>query len=278
MLDLVTGGAGFIGSHLTDRLLALGRTVRVVDNMASGNPRNLEQHKSNQKLEVRIADVADPDAMAAAMRGVERVFHLAALAAIVPSIQNPEGYFRSNVVGTFVMLQAARAAKIRRFVYVASSSCYGIPDSYPTPEVAEIRPQYPYALTKWLGECEVMHWAQVYGLPAISLRFFNIYGPRARTSGTYGAVFGVFLAQLLAGQPLTIVGDGEQTRDFTFVSDVVDALLTVAQSNKSGEVYNVGSGRPVSVNELVRELGSPATVAIPKRPGEPDCTWADIAN
>jgi len=174
MLDLVTGGAGFIGSHLTDRLLALGRTVRVVDNMASGNPRNLEQHKSNPKLEVRVADVSDPVAMAEALKGVDRVFHLAALADIVPSIQNPEGYFRSNVVGTFVMLQAARAAKIRRFVYVASSSCYGIPDSYPTPEAAEIRPQYPYALTKWLGECEVMHWAQVYGLPALSLRFFNI--------------------------------------------------------------------------------------------------------
>jgi UDP-glucose 4-epimerase len=212
MLDLVTGGAGFIGSHLTDRLLALGRTVRVVDNMASGNPRNLEQHKSNPKLEVRVADVSDPVAMAEALKGVDRVFHLAALADIVPSIQNPEGYFRSNVVGTFVMLQAARAAKIRRFVYVASSSCYGIPDSYPTPEAAEIRPQYPYALTKWLGECEVMHWAQVYGLPALSLRFFNIYGPRARTNGTYGAVFGVFLAQLLAGKPLTIVGDGAYSK------------------------------------------------------------------
>src|SRR5216683_7016811 len=277
MLDLVTGGAGFIGSHLTDRLLALGRTVRVVDNMASGNPRNLQQHKANPRLEVRVADVADPEVMAGAMTGVERVFHLAALADIVPSIQNPEGYFRSNVVGTFVTLQAARAAAVRRFVYVASSSCYGIPDSYPTPESAEIRPQYPYALTKWLGECQVMHWAQVYGLPAISLRFFNIYGPRARTSGTYGAVFGVFLAQLLAGKPLTIVGDGEQTRDFTYVSDVVDALMRVAASHKSGDTYNVGSGNPVSVNELVRLLGSPPAVHIPKRPGEPDCTWADIA-
>src|SRR5215470_5101005 len=276
MLDLVTGGAGFIGSHLTDRLLALGRSVRVLDNMASGNPRNLEQHKGNPSLEVRMGDVADSDTMASAMKGVDRVFHLAALADIVPSIQNPEGYFRANVVGTFTTLQAARAAKVRRFVYVASSSCYGIPRSYPTAETAEIRPQYPYALTKWLGECQVMHWAQVYGLPALSLRFFNIYGPRARTNGTYGAVFGVFLAQLLAGRPLTIVGDGEQTRDFTYVSDAVDALITVANSQKTGEVYNVGSGRPVSVNELVRLLGSPETVNIPKRPGEPDCTWADI--
>jgi UDP-glucose 4-epimerase len=128
-----------------------------------------------------------------------------------------------------------------------------------------------------LGEQLVMHWAQVYRLPAVSVRFFNVYGPRARTSGTYGAVFGVFLAQLLAGQPLTVVGDGEQTRDFTFVADVVDALITVSESDKIGEIYNVGSGQPVSVNELVRHLGSPQTVRIPKRPGEPDCTWADIA-
>ena len=203
------------------------------------------------------------------------MFHLAALADIVPSIQNPEGYFRSNVVGTFVTLQAARAAAVRRFVYVASSSCYGIPDSYPTPESAEIRPQYPYALTKWLGECEVMHWAQVYGLPAISLRFFNIYGPRARTSGTYGAVFGVFLAQLLAGKPLTIVGDGEQTRDFTYVSDAVEALICAAESRKVGLCLNVGSDNPVSVNYLAKLLKAPATVHIPKRPGEPDCTFAD---
>ena len=275
MLDLVTGGAGFIGSHLVDRLLAEGRRVRVVDSMEVGKPRNLVQHAGSDRLDVRVGDVADPAVMAAAMQGVERVFHLAAMADIVPSIQNPESYFRANVVGTFVTLQAARAAAIRRFVYVASSSCYGIPDTYPTPETAEIRPQYPYALTKWLGECEVMHWAQVYGLPAISLRFFNIYGPRARTSGTYGAVFGVFLAQLLAGKPLTIVGDGEQTRDFTYVSDAVDALVTAARSGKVGLCLNVGSDNPVSVNRLVTLLRAPETVHIPKRPGEPDCTFAD---
>jgi UDP-glucose 4-epimerase len=221
--------------------------------------------------------VADKAAVAAVMEGVERIFHLAARADIVPSIQQPEAYFRANVDGTFVVLEAARQHEVSRFIYTASSSCYGIPNSYPTPEVAPADPRYPYALTKYLGEQLVMHWASIYRLPAVSLRFFNVYGPRARTSGTYGAVFGVFLAQLMAGQPLTVVGDGEQTRDFTFVSDIVDALLTVAQSNKSCEVYNVGSGRPVSVNELVRELGSPPTVAIPKRPGEPDCTWADIA-
>ena len=276
MLDLVTGGAGFIGSHLVDRLLAEGRRVRVLDNFVVGRRANLDQHRSNPALEIIEADVADNSTLNSACAGVERIFHLAARADIVPSIQEPEAYFRANVDGTFAALEGARAHGVQRFVYVASSSCYGIPDVYPTPETTAADPRYPYALTKYLGEQLVMHWAKVYQLPCVSVRFFNVYGPRARTSGTYGAVFGVFLAQLLAGKPLTIVGDGEQTRDFTFVSDAVDALFTVADSDKVGEIYNVGSGRPVSVNELIRLLGSPETVPIPKRPGEPDCTWADI--
>jgi UDP-glucose 4-epimerase len=276
-IDLVTGGAGFIGSHLVDRLIADGRRVHVLDNLAIGRRANLAQHEGNPNLTFVEADVADPSAVATALTGVERIFHLAARADIVPSIQEPDAYFRSNVDGTFVILEAARRHAVKRFIYVASSSCYGIPEHYPTPETAPIDTRYPYALTKYLGEQMVLHWAQVYGLPALSLRFFNVYGPRARTSGTYGAVFGVFLAQLLAGKPLTVVGDGEQTRDFTFVSDVVDALVTAAAGDRIGEVYNVGSGGPVSVNELIRQLGSPPTVHIPKRPGEPECTWADIA-
>ncbi len=274
-MDLVTGGAGFIGSHLVDRLLAAGRRVCVVDSLASGHRRNLAQHAGNPNLEVATADVADPVAMAGAMAGARRVFHLAALADIVPSIQNPEAYYRSNVEGTFVTLQAARAAGVERFIYAASSSCFGIPDLVPTPEEAAIRPQYPYALTKWMGECLVLHWARVYGVPALSLRFFNIYGPRARTNGTYGAVFGVFLAQMLAGEPLTIVGDGEQRRDFTYVSDAVEALVQAAESDKIGGAYNVGSDHPISINDLAKLLGARSTVRIPRRPGEPDCTWAD---
>ena len=276
MLDLVTGGAGFIGSHLVDRLLSEGRKVRVVDSFVVGRRANLAHHSGNPALEIIECDVADKAAVNKACQGVERIFHLAARADVVPSIQDPEAYFRANVDGTFAVLEGARAHKIKRIVYVASSSCYGIPDVYPTPETAPADTRYPYALTKYLGEQLAMHWASVYGLPCVSVRFFNVYGPRARTSGTYGAVFGVFLAQLLAGKALTIVGDGEQTRDFTYVSDVVDALVTVAASDKTGEIYNVGSGGPVSVNELVRLLGSPPSVHIPKRPGEPDCTWADI--
>lgn len=275
--DLVTGGAGFIGSHLVDRLISEGRKVRVLDSFIVGRRSNLRQHEGNERLEIIQADVADKAKVVSACDGVDRIFHLAARADIVPSIQDPEAYFRANVDGTFAVLEGARAHDVRRVVYVASSSSYGIPDVYPTPETAPARPQYPYALTKYLGEELVLHWAKVYGMPAVSVRFFNVYGPRARTSGTYGAVFGVFLAQLLGGKPLTIVGDGEQTRDFTFVSDVVDALVTAAESDKRGEVYNVGSGAPVSVNELVRLLGSPPSVHIPKRPGEPDCTWADIS-
>lgn len=277
MLDIVTGGAGFIGSHLVDRLVSEGRRVRVIDNFSGGAPANLEQHRGNPAVEIVRADVAEAAELRGLLEGSGRVFHLAALADIVPSIQKPDAYFRSNVQGTFNVLEAARAARVERFLYAASGSCYGIPDKYPTPEEAEIRPEYPYALTKYLGEQLVLHWAQVYKLPALSLRLFNAFGPRSRTNGTYGAVFGVFLAQILAGEPLTVVGDGTQTRDFTFVTDVADAFVTAAKSDKVGRVYNVGSGNTYSVNRLVELLGGKKTVRIPKRPGEPDCTWADVA-
>ena len=198
------------------------------------------------------------------------------MADIVPSIQQPEAYFRANVDGTFNVLQAAKATEVKRFIYIASSSCYGIPDKYTTPENAEIRPQYPYALAKRMGEELVMHWAQVYNFPALSLRFFNVYGPRSRTSGTYGAVFGVFLGQKLAGKPYTVVGDGKQTRDFTYVTDIAQAIIVSAKSDRVGQIYNVGSGATVSVNRLVELLGGDK-VHIPKRPGEPDSTFADIS-
>jgi len=275
-IDVVTGGAGFIGSHLVDNLLEnTDHQVRVIDNFSNGNPRNLAHHKDNERLEVINADIADSQNMDGLFDGVERVFHLAALADIVPSINDPEAYFNSNVVGTFNVLKQSVSAGVKRFVYTASSSCYGIPDNYPTSEDAEIRPQYPYALTKYLGEEMVMHWASVYKLPAVSLRLFNVYGPRSRTSGTYGAVFGVFLAQINADQPVTIVGDGQQTRDFTYVTDIVSAFVSAANSDEIGKIYNVGSGDHYSVNKLVEYLGAKETVNIPKRPGEPDCTFAN---
>jgi UDP-glucose 4-epimerase len=271
---LVTGGAGFIGSHLVERLLALGATVTVIDNYSTGRAANLAHIATERNLHIHQADVCDRAKIAPLFEQVDWVFHLAALADIVPSIQMPAQYHRSNVDGTFTVLEAARAAGVKRFVYAASSSCYGIPDDYPTPETAPARPQYPYALTKYIGEQYVLHWAQVYKLPCVSLRLFNVYGPRSRTSGTYGAVFGVFLAQKLAGKPYTVVSDGTQSRDFTFVTDVADAFIAAARSDLAGEIMNVGSGNHYSVNRLVELLGG-KKIHIPKRPGEPDCTFAD---
>ena len=273
---LVTGGAGFIGSHLVDRLIADGHQVTVLDNFSTGQRQNVIHLKDHPSFHLVDVDVADHAAIVDHFKGIDWVFHLAALADIVPSIQNPDRYFHSNVDGTFSILEASRKADIKRYVYAASSSCYGIPDQYPTPEIAPIRTEYPYALTKYLGEEQVMHWAKVYQLPAISLRFFNVYGPRARTTGTYGAVLGIFLAQKLANQPFTIVGDGEQTRDFTYVTDVTDAVVRAAESKHVGEIMNVGSGGTYSINRLAELLGG-ERIHIPKRPGEPDCTYADVS-
>jgi UDP-glucose 4-epimerase len=274
--SVVTGGCGFIGSHMVDLLLAEGHEVVVVDNLASGRLENLEHHKGAPGLRVVTADVADGERMAREFAGAAWVFHFAALGDIVPSIERPTDYVRANVMGTLGALEGARAAGVRRFVYSASSSCYGIPDAYPTDESAPIRTEYPYALSKHLGERMALHWAQVYGLGVVCLRYFNVYGPRSRTSGAYGAVFGVFLKQKLAGHPFTVVGDGTQTRDFVFVTDVARANLAAARAECRGEIFNVGAGRPQSVNRLVELLGGGPVVHVPKRPGEPDCTHADI--
>jgi len=271
---LVTGGAGFIGSHLVDRLVADGHEVVVIDSLAVGREKNLTQSLRTGKCSFHRADIRDREAIASLFEGVHTVYHLAALADIVPSIEKPEEYFTSNVDGTFNVVEAARASRVKRLVYAASSSCYGIPEKYPTPEDAPIRPQYPYALTKYLGERIALHWGSVYAISTVSLRFFNVYGPRARTSGTYGAVFGVFLAQKLAGKNFTVVGDGNQTRDFTFVTDIVEGILSAAKSDVRDEILNLGSGGTYSINELCQLLGG-TIEHIPKRPGEPDCTFAD---
>lgn len=276
MKVLVTGGAGFIGNHLVTRLLAEKHEVLVLDNFSTGRPENLEHLKNNNHLSVVQCDVRDLEKIKPYFVGIDWVMHLAALADIVPSIVNPLEYFQCNVDGTMMVLEASRSANVKRFVYTASSSCYGIPNNYPTSEKSEIKPQYPYALTKWMGEQMVLHWAQVYKMPAISLRLFNVYGPRSRTGGTYGAAFGVFLAQKLHNQPYTIIGDGTQTRDFVFVEDVAKAFISAAESELSGEIFNVGTGHPRSVNEIVDFLGG-EKVYIPKRPGEPDCTHADTS-
>ena len=270
--SIVTGGAGFIGSHMVELLLEKGHRVRVVDNFTGGHQANLDPFRANAGLSVEEGDIRDLSADA--FQGADYVFHFAGIGDIVPSIEQPVDYMDVNVQGTVKVLEAARAAKVRKLVYAASSSCYGLAET-PTREDHPVAPQYPYALSKWLGECTALHWHQVYGLPVNSIRIFNAYGTRVRTTGAYGAVFGVFFKQRLAGKPYTVVGDGTQTRDFIYASDVAAAFLAAGDTDRVGRIYNVGAGNPQSVNRLVAFLGGSVTY-VPKRPGEPDCTWADI--
>jgi UDP-glucose 4-epimerase len=273
-IALVTGGAGFIGSHMVDLLLSLGAKVRVVDNLCGGREENLSHHAGCQDLELNRSDIRSFQPGDSFFEGVRYVFHFAGIGDIVPSIEKPLEYMSVNVQGTAHMLECSRWAGVEKFVYAASSSCYGLART-PTREDHPISPEYPYALSKYQGEQAVFHWHKVYRLPVNSIRIFNAYGTRSRTSGAYGAVFGVFLRQKLASKPFTVVGDGTQTRDFIYATDVARAFYRAAQTELTGRVYNLGNGKPQSVNRLVELLGG-EVVNIPKRPGEPDCTWADI--
>jgi UDP-glucose 4-epimerase len=272
---VVTGGAGFIGSHMVDLLLDRGFAVRVIDNLVGGRLENLAHRRMDPRLTVEVRDLRDVAPGDALFAGVAYVFHFAGIGDIVPSIERPTEYMSTNVMGTFHALEVSRSAGVRKFVYAASSSCYGVATELPTPESAPIGPEYPYALSKYQGEQAVLHWGQVYKLPVVSIRIFNAYGPRSKTSGAYGAVFGVFLAQKLNGKPFTVVGDGTQRRDFVFVTDLARAFLAAAESERAQEIYNVGAGNPQPINRLVELLGGDV-VYVPKRPGEPDCTWADV--
>ena len=274
-LAVVTGGAGFIGSHMVDRLLNEGFRVHVIDNLVGGRLENVAHRKDDSNLVVETRDILDLAPDDKLFAGAEYVFHFAGIGDIVPSIDKPVDYLATNVIGTVKVLECARHARVRKLVYAASSSCYGLAD-VPTREDAPIQPEYPYALSKYMGEEAVLHWGSVYRLPVNSIRIFNAYGTRSRTSGAYGAVFGVFLAQKIAGKPFTLVGDGTQRRDFLFVTDVAHAFFLAATTDRANEVYNLGAGNPQTVNRLIELLGGGEIVRVPKRPGEPDCTWADI--
>ena len=273
-IAIVTGGAGFIGSHLVDLLLKKNYRVIVIDNLSGGRLDNLKQHKKNNKLTFKKININNISKNEKIFKNARYVFHFAGIGDIVPSIENPSNYMMTNIQGTVKVLEASRFSKVKKFVYAASSSCYGI-NNRRTKENEKINPQYPYALSKYLGEQAALHWHKVYKLPVNSIRIFNAYGPRVRTTGVYGAVFGVFLKQKLKKKALTIVGNGKQSRDFIYATDVAKAFLKAATTKKVGEIFNLGSDKPQSVNQLAKLIGGKVT-HIPDRPGEPKKTWANI--
>jgi UDP-glucose 4-epimerase len=246
----------------------------VIDDLSGGHLNNLKRHRNNIDVVIEKADIRDIDTSHSVFRDCEFLFHFAGKGDIIPSIEHPTDYMSINVLGTIQMLEGARAANIKKFVYAASSSCYGLAKT-PTTENHHINPSYPYALSKYQGEMAAFHWQKVYNLPVNSIRIFNAYGERVRTTGAYGAVFGVFLKQKLEQVPFTVVGDGSQRRDFVYVSDVARGFLSAAITERDGEVYNLGTGNPQTINHLVQLIGGDITY-IPERPGEPKCTWADI--
>ena len=270
---LVTGGLGFLGSHLVEKLVKSNHKVTIIDNLSNGKISNIKSVK--KKVKIINADISITSKWKRYFKNVDVVIHLAAIADIVPSIKNPKSYFDTNVTGTINVIEAAKENGIKKFIYAASSSSYGIPKTYPTKETEILDPKYPYALTKKLGEDIVLHWGKIYKINVISLRFFNIYGERSRTSGSYGAMFGIFLAQKINGKAFTVVGNGSQKRDFTYVSDVVEAIIIASKKKIKPRILNIGSGKCYSVNQIVKLLGGTKTY-IPKRPGEPQVTWANI--
>ena len=272
---IVTGGCGFIGSHLSELLVKKGFKVFVIDNLFSGKKSNLVKSKNIILIQESILN-KKKILTKLKNKKIYGIFHLAAMADIVPSIIDPIKYMETNVMGTTKILEIAREKKIKKFIYIASSSCYGIPKKYPTKENSEIKCEYPYALSKNLGEQVVMHWKKIYKMNCNSIRLFNVYGPRSRTSGAYGAVFGVFLAQILKNFPLTVVGDGKQSRDFTYVTDVVEGMYKVFLKGKSGKIFNLGTGKASSINKIIELLKYKKRIRLPVRPGEPDKTLGSI--
>lgn len=267
---LITGGAGFIGTNLAERLVRDGQTVVVVDDLSAGKTERLPKEVDFRKL-----DICDTATLTAVMKGVDVVVHLAALPRVQFSIEHPFEAQHVNVDGTLSVLEAARQAGVKRVVYAASSSAYGDQENLPLSEDLPPQPKSPYGLHKYYGEVLMKLWHDIHGLETVSLRFFNVYGPHFDPEGAYALVIGKFLKQLKEGKPMTVTGDGEQSRDFTHVFDTVDAVVraTVSEQVGKGEVINVGAGRNVSINELTKMIGGPVEYVAPRI--EPKHTRAD---
>ena len=273
---LITGAAGFIGSHTVDCFLKNGFEVRGLDNLSGGNIKNIQHLKKEKKFNFCKGDILNLEKHKKFINDCTHVVHFAGIGDIVPSIKSPVKYLLNNAQGTANLISSLNKKILKKFVYAASSSCYGKALT-PTDEKHRIQPLYPYALSKYHGEQISFHWHKVYGLPVNSIRIFNAYGTRSRTTGAYGAVFGVFLKQILANKPLTVVGDGKQKRDFLYVTDVANAFYKATVTNHVGKIWNLGSGNPRSINTLINLLKPKSKITIPKRPGEPNITFANIS-
>lgn len=278
---LVTGGAGFIGSHIAEALVLRGHEVRVLDNFSTGKRENIAAF--SEKTTVVVGDIRDRTAVNAAMEGVDYVLHQAALPSVPRSIEDPCGSNAVNVDGTLNVLEAVRQYKVKRMVYASSSSVYGDEETLPKSEDMPTRPKSPYALTKLAGELYCRIYTEIFGLPTVSLRYFNVFGPRQDPNSQYSAVIPIFVAALMHGKRATIFGDGEHSRDFTYVENVVAANIAACESvAASGGVYNVACGERFSLNSLYRTLGDILRVDIEPvyedpRPGDVKHSQASIA-
>lgn len=279
MKVLITGGAGFIGSHLAEYLCSKKDISKIIilDNLEDGSLKNLKNCINNIKIKFYKKDITNFKEINNNFKKVNIVIHLAALSDVVPSIEEPKLYMENNINGTINVLESMRKWKVNKIIYAASSSCYGIPKKYPTVETEEIDARYPYAVSKLIAEQIIQYWNKIYNINYVSLRLFNVYGIRSRTNSAYGAALGVFIRQKLANKPFTVIGTGNQKRDFIYVSDVCDAFYKSIKSTRANNnIFNIGRGKARSVNEMIKILEGPK-IYIPKRPGEPDMTLANIS-
>jgi len=277
---LITGGAGFIGSNIAEELVRMGEEVVVLDDLSTGNASNLDAFHAD--ITFIEGDIRDGDTVAKALEGVDCVLHQAALASVPRSIENPVLVHDVNVNGTLTMLERSRIARVKSFVYAASSSAYGDSETLPKVEAMQPRPLSPYAVSKLVGEHYCSVFSNVYGLPTVSLRYFNVFGPRQDPSSEYAAVVPIFISRLLEGRGATIYGDGEQSRDFTYVKNVVDANLLAARSGGAGgEMVNIACGSKYTINDLYSRIKAlvgrgEEPVYEASRPGDVKHSQADV--